>query len=70
MTTKQEIHKLVEELPDQHVAELRRYVQDLSTTEVDEEKLSPDDLASIDRGLQDIQAGRVKTLDDNRKRGQ
>ncbi|MEX2303066.1 MAG: hypothetical protein WD733_19140 [Bryobacterales bacterium] len=71
MTTRQEIQKLVEELPDEHVDELRRYVQDLHATEVDEEPLSPDDLASIENGLQDIRAGRFKTLDEyKRERGQ
>jgi hypothetical protein len=71
MTIRQEIQKLVAELPDEHVDELRRYVQDLHATEVDEEPFSPDDLASIESGLKDIRAGRFKTLDEyKRERGQ
>jgi hypothetical protein len=46
-------------------------VQDLHATEVDEEPLNPDDLASIESGLKDIRAGRFETLDEyKRERGQ
>jgi hypothetical protein len=67
MTVRQNLHQLVDELPDGYIDEVSRYVDDLRATEIDEEPLSTADLASIKSGLEDIGAGRVKSLDDYKR---
>ncbi len=62
MTVKEELHRLVDELPESHGEELRRFMDDLRQTEIDDEPLTEDDLAAIERGEEDIRLGRVKFL--------
>lgn len=69
MTVKEEIHRLVDELPE---GQAQRVLEDLryASAEVDDEPLTAEDLASIDRGMEDVRAGRVKSLDQyERERG-
>jgi hypothetical protein len=72
MTVKEDLHRLVEELPASQFDEARQRLEDLrdSSTTVDDEPLTEEDRASVERGMQDIRAGRVKTLDQyERERG-
>ena len=61
MTVKEELHRLVDELPESHSEELRRFMEDLRQPEVDDEPLTEDDLAAIERGEEDVRLGRVKS---------
>ena len=69
MTVRQKLHQLVDELPDEYIAEVSRYVDSLRATEIDDEPLSTEDVASIELGLEDIRAGRVQSLDDHKREG-
>ena len=63
MTVKEEIHRLVEELPENQAELARQMLQDLcDAADANGPPLDPEVLASLDRGLADIAAGRVKTL--------
>ena len=71
MTTREELHQLVEELPEDQAELARVWLQDLRDA-VDEDgpPLDAEALASLDRGLADIGAGRVKPLAEyERERG-
>ena len=65
MTTKEAIHQLVDELPQDRVDLARLLLEDLANA-ADEDGPLMDDaaLASLDRGLADITAGRVKSPED------
>jgi hypothetical protein len=72
MTAKEGLHKLVDELRESQLAEARQLLEALrdSAVGVDDEPLTEEDLASIERGLADVRAGRVKSLEDyERERG-
>lgn len=63
MTTKEALHHLVEELPDEQAELARALLEDLrDAADIDGPPLNADALASLDRGLADISAGRVKSL--------
>jgi hypothetical protein len=64
MTTKEALHTLVDELPEDQ-AELARFLlEDLrDAADSDGPPLDQESLASLDRGLADVAAGRVKPLD-------
>ena len=69
MTAKEELHRLVEEMPEQRARELLEELRDASPS-ADDEPLSEEDIASIERGMEDVRAGRVKPLDQcERERG-
>jgi hypothetical protein len=71
MTTKEALHAIVDELPDDQ-AELARFLlEDLrDAADPGGPRLDEDALESLDRGLADIAAGRVKPLDEyERERG-
>ena len=54
MTVRDELHRIVDELPDAELMELRQLVDDLKAgTE------SAESLAAIQEGLDDIKAGRT-----------
>ncbi len=63
MVTKEELHRLIDELPEDR-AELARMILEDLTGAADEngEPLSAEERASLDRGLADIKEGRVKSL--------
>jgi hypothetical protein len=71
MTTKEELHHLVDELPEDQTELARVLLEDLR--DAGDTNASPHDeesLAPLDRGLADIAVGRVKLLDEyNRERG-
>ena len=64
MTTKEVLHHLVDELPEDQTELARVFLEDLrDAADVDGPPLDAETLASLDRGLADIAAGRVKSLD-------
>ncbi len=64
MTVKEELHRLVDQLPENDLLEVREFIEDLrAAEEADEEPLDSETLESLDRGLADIRAGRVKPLE-------
>jgi predicted transcriptional regulator len=71
MTTKEALHHLVDELPEDQTELARVLLEDLrNSADVGGPPLDAETLASLDRGLADIAAGRVKPLDEyKRERG-
>lgn len=71
MTAKETLHHLVDELPEDQTDLARVLLEDLRDA-ADTDGPAPDaeTLASLDRGLADIAAGRVKPLEEyKRERG-
>jgi len=65
MTVKEELHRLVDELPEDHAELARQWLEDLrDAADTDGRPLDAEALASLDRGLADIAAGRVVSLED------
>lgn len=71
MTTREALHHLVDELPDDQAELARIWLEDLrGASDVDGPPLDAETFASLDRGIADVTAGRVKSLDDyQRERG-
>jgi len=71
VTTREALHQLVEQLPDAQAELVRQWLEDLrDASDPDGAPLGKPALASLDRGLADIAAGRVKRLDQyERERG-
>jgi hypothetical protein len=71
MTTREELHQLVDELPEEQAELARVLLQDLhDAADENGPPLDAEALASLDRGLADVAAGRVKPLADyERERG-
>lgn len=59
MTVREELHRIVDELPEEELLDLRQFVDDLKTGTEAEETVSPESLAAIQEGLEDIKAGRT-----------
>jgi Putative addiction module component len=70
MTTKEALHSLVDEPPEDR-AELARFLlEDLRGAADDHgPPLDEESLASVDRGIADIAAGRVKSIDEYEREG-
>lgn len=65
MTTREALHHLVDELPDDQAELARVWLEDLRGAADDGgPPLDAEALASFDRGIADVAAGRVKSLDD------
>jgi hypothetical protein len=63
MTAREALHQLVDELPEDQAELAHTWLQDLrDATDEDGPQLDPEVLASLDRGLADLAAGRVKPL--------
>ncbi len=71
MTTKETLHQLVDELPEDQAELARQWLESLRyAADEDGPPLDSETLASLDRGLADISAGRVKPLEEyERERG-
>ena len=71
MTTREALHHLVDELPDDQAELARVWLEDLRGAPDDVgQPLDAEALASLDRGIADVAAGRVKPLDEyERERG-
>ena len=62
MTVKEELHLLIDGLPDEQARDLLEDLRNASDT--DGAPLDEEALASLDRGLADIAANRMISLDD------
>jgi hypothetical protein len=71
MTTREALHHLVDELPDDQAELARVWLEDLRyAADEDGPPLDSATLASLDRGIADVAAGRVKLLEEfERERG-
>jgi hypothetical protein len=71
MTTKEALHSLVDELPEDQAELARVMLEDLrGAADPSGPPLDEEMLASLDRGLADVAAGRVESLDEyKRERG-
>lgn len=63
MTTREELHKLIDTLADGQIAELRQYIDELRGGE----SLSEGTLAAVRERLVDIQNGRVIDVQEYRR---
>jgi predicted transcriptional regulator len=59
MTVRDELHRIVDELPEEKLADVRRFIDDLKAGSEGEESVSTETLAAIQEGLEDIKAGRT-----------
>ncbi len=71
LTNRESLHQLVDELPEDQTELARVLLEDLrGAGDSGGQPLDEDALASLDRGLADVAAGRVKPLGDyERERG-
>jgi hypothetical protein len=64
MTTREALHQLVDDLPDDQAELARAWLEDLRyASDEDGPPLDSETLASLDRGIADIGAGRLKSLE-------
>ncbi len=59
MTVREELHRIVDELPEEELLDLRQIVDDVKTGTEADETVSAESLAAIQEGLEDIKAGRT-----------
>lgn len=64
MTVRENVHQLVDALPETRLADALDYLADLQDTAV---SLSPETQAAIEEGLEDIRNGRTVTLQEYRR---
>jgi hypothetical protein len=64
MTTREALHHLVDQLPEEQVDLARHWLEDLrDAADADGPPMNAAALESLDRGLSDVAEGRVKPLD-------
>ena len=64
MTTREALHELIDQLPDEQAEVARTWLEDLrDAADEDGPPLDAETLAALDRGLADVAAGRVKPLE-------
>ena len=64
MTTREALHRLVDQIPDDQVELARVWLEDLrDAADVDDTPLDSATLASLERGMADVTEGRVKSLE-------
>ena len=61
VTIRENVHNLVDALPEERLAEVRDYIADLQDEDT---ALSPETAAAIEEGLDDIRHGRTISLAD------
>ena len=64
MTVRENVHQLIDELPDDRLADIRDYIADLQD---EDSTLGPETTAAIEEGLDDIRNGRTVSLVDYRR---
>ncbi len=64
MTVRENVHQIVDTLPEDRLPEVLDYLADLQDTD---ETLSPETAAAFEEGLADIRAGRTVTLAEYRR---
>jgi len=63
MTVRENVHQLVDTLPEDRLADVLDYLADLQDTD----ELGVDTRAAIAEGLEDFRAGRTITIEDYRR---
>jgi len=63
MILRQQVHNLVDELPEGQLPDVVEFIHDLLTA-ADVEGLAPRTVAAIQEGLEDVKAGRTISLDE------
>ena len=66
MSTTEELHKLVDELSEKHLEEVRDFIQDLNTPAV-EETLAPETRAAIEEGLKASEQGNTMSVEEYKR---
>jgi hypothetical protein len=64
MTVRENVHQLIDALPEERLADVRDYIADLQDEDV---TLGPETTAAIEEGLDDIRNGRTVSLADYRR---
>ena len=64
MTVRENVHQLIDALPEERLADVRDYIADLHDEDA---VLSPDTTTAIQEGLDDIRSGRTIALADYRR---
>jgi hypothetical protein len=64
MTVRENVHQIVDTLPDERLEDVLDYLAELSEPD---ESLSAETRAAIEEGLDDIRNGRTITLEDYRR---
>lgn len=64
MTVRENVHKIVDTLPDERLEDVLDYLAELSEPD---EPLSGETRAAIEEGLNDIREGRTITLEEYRR---
>ena len=62
MTLREQLHRLVDSLPEEQLQKLRELLERLS--QYDEEPLGPETLAAIEEGLEDIRRRNTMSVDE------
>ena len=63
MTVRENVHQLVDTLPEDRLADALDYLADLNDTD----EVSPETKAALEEGLEDIRAGRTITIEEYRR---
>jgi predicted transcriptional regulator len=63
MTVRENVHQLVDILPEERLADVLDYLADLNDTD----EVSAETAAAIEEGLEDIRAGRTVTIEEYRR---
>ena len=64
MTVRENVHQLIDALPEDRLADVMDYLADLQDEDA---TLSPETIAAIEEGLDDIRNGRTISLTDYRR---
>ncbi len=64
MTARENVHQLVDALPESRLADALDYLADLQDADV---PVSPETQAAIEEGIEDIRNGRTVTLQEYRR---
>ena len=67
MTVKEELHRLVDELSEDDLLHVKEFITELQA-DTDSQPLDEATLASLERGLADIAAGRVLSVNEFRRK--
>ncbi len=63
MTARENVHQLVDTLPEERLADVLDYLADLN----DADQVSGETKTAIEEGLEDIRAGRTITIEEYRR---
>jgi predicted transcriptional regulator len=63
MTVRENVHQLVDTLPDERLADVLDYLADLNDTD----EVGAETKAAVEEGLEDIRAGRTITIEEYRR---